>query len=227
MTTPSPYAFLLSRGRRRSRSAQGGGDDNGLLDILTNVVGVLALVTSLTAIFAAAASLNIQTPMARSTKQKLYLLQVNQAGLWDLQPAVNRMVTLDRERVAALERCESLAVQQRPACEATLDDWSRSGVSSQVRFSVTHQEGVIQKQGGPQVSAADLKQPEGWLDRKFEELAKERQAVFVVLEADGFDNYRIIKSKAQAHGLRMGWEPWYSKDPIYFWGNAGRSLTIQ
>jgi hypothetical protein len=226
MPSASPYSLLLSRSRRR-RSAQGGSDDNGLLDILTNVVGVLALVTSLTAIFAAAASLNIQTPMARQTRQKLHLLQVNQDGVWDLQPAVNQMVALDRERVAGLNRCETLPDQQRDACDAALESWSRSGGSAQARFSVSHQEGVIQKQGAPTVALGDIKKSGGWIDRTFEQLAKDRQAVFVVLEADGFENYRAIKAKAQAHGLKMGWEPWYSNDPIYFWGNAGRSLTIQ
>jgi hypothetical protein len=86
---------------------------------------------------------------------------------------------------------------------------------------------VIQKQGAPTVALGDIKKPGGWIDKTFELLAKDRQAVFVVLEADGFENYRAIKAKAQAHGLKMGWEPWYSNDPIYFWGNAGRSLTIQ
>jgi len=27
--------------------------------------------------------------------------------------------------------------------------------------------------------------------------------------------------------VRLGWEPWYKGEPIYFWGNAGRSLTVQ
>lgn len=222
----SNHLLLLMRSRRRA-AAEAAADDNGLLDILTNVVGVLALVTSLTAIFAAAASLNIQTPMAVQTKQKLYLLQASQAGLWDLQPAVDRMVALDRERVAAVERCRGLVAATRAACEAGLDGWSRAGQAGSVRYSVSHQEGVVQKQGAPLVPSADLTKPDGWLDRKFKELAKQRQAVFVVLENDGFDTYRAIKSMAQRHGLRMGWEPWYPSDPIYFWGNAGRALTVQ
>jgi hypothetical protein len=51
--------------------------------------------------------------------------------------------------------------------------------------------------------------------------------VFVVLENDGFEAYRAIKAKAQQHGVRLGWEPWMKGEPIYFWGQGGRSLTVQ
>ena len=51
--------------RRRKRSRVGGMADSsdGLLDVLSNVVGVMALVGSLTGVFAATSSLNIQAPM--------------------------------------------------------------------------------------------------------------------------------------------------------------------
>jgi len=39
--------------------------------------------------------------------------------------------------------------------------------------------------------------------------------------------YRAIKSKALEHKVPIGWEPWYKGDPVYFWGNAGRNLTVQ
>lgn len=222
----SPFVLLLSRSRRQRANAVAS-DDNGLLDILTNVVGVLALVTSLTAIFAAASSLNIQTPMAVQTKQRLYLLQASKDGVWDLQPAVERMTTLDRERVAAVKRCQAEDAAAQGPCQRSLDGWSRSGEVASIRYSVSHREGIIQKQGAPTSVAADLKKPGQWLDQKFRELAQQKQAVFVLVEADGFDTYRSIKAMAQLQGLRLGWEPWYKGDPIYFWGNTGRSLTVQ
>jgi hypothetical protein len=27
--------------------------------------------------------------------------------------------------------------------------------------------------------------------------------------------------------VRLGWEPWMKGEPIYFWGQGGRSLTVQ
>ena len=67
----------------------------------------------------------------------------------------------------------------------------------------------------------------GWLDTTMAQLAQRRQVVFVVLENDGFEAYRAIKAKAQQHGVRLGWEPWMKGEPIYFWGQGGRSLTVQ
>ena len=99
----SPLLLLLKRRQRRRQQGQGS-DDTGLMDTLTNVVGVLALITSLTAIFATSATLNIQAPMAQRSKQAFHLLQANGDGIWDLQPAVAAMATADRERVAAVQR---------------------------------------------------------------------------------------------------------------------------
>jgi len=38
---------------------------------------------------------------------------------------------------------------------------------------------------------------------------------------------REIKRLANRYEVPIGWEPWYKEDPIYFWGNAGRSMLIQ
>jgi hypothetical protein len=197
------------------------------MDTLTNVVGVLALITSLTSIFAASASLNIQTPMAQKSKQPYHLLQASADGVWDLQPAVAAMAAADRERVAAVRRCRALPAGQAEVCDRGLDGWARSAQVGPVRFAVDHRQGLVERNGPPTVPKAELKQPKGWLDTTMAQLARERQVVFVVLENDGFEAYRAIKAKAQQHGVRLGWEPWYKGDPITFWGNGGRSLTVQ
>jgi hypothetical protein len=222
----SPLLLLLRR-RQQRRSGGKGSDDTGLMDTLTNVVGVLALITSLTSIFAASASLNIQTPMAQKSKQPYHLLQASADGVWDLQPAVAAMAAADRERVAAVRRCRALPAGQVEVCDRGLDGWSRSGQVGSVRYAVDHRQGSLQRNGAPTVPSAQLKAPEGWLDQTMARLARERQVVFVVLESDGFATYRAIKAKALEHGVRLGWEPWYKGDPITFWGNGGRSLTVQ
>lgn len=222
----SPLLLLLRRREQRREQAQGS-DDTGLMDTLTNVVGVLALITSLTAIFATSATLNIQAPMAQKSKQAYHLLQASGDGIWDLQPAVTAMASADRQRVAEVRRCQALPGPQSEVCDQELDGWSRAGQLGPIRYAVDHRQGLIERNGPPTVSKAELKQPKGWLDSTMARLAKQRQVVFVVLESDGFETYRAIKAKAQEHGVRLGWEPWYTGDPIYFWGNAGRSLTVQ
>ena len=222
----TPLLLLLKRRQQRRQQGQGS-DDTGLMDTLTNVVGVLALITSLTAIFATSATLNIQAPMAQRSKQAFHLLQANGDGVWDLQPAVTAMAAADRERAAAVRRCQTLPAARVEACDRNLDGWARSAQVGPVRYAVDHRQGLVERNGPPTVAKAELGQPKGWLDITMAQLAQRRQVVFVVLENDGFATYRAIKAKAQQHGVRLGWEPWMKGDPIYFWGNAGRSLTVQ
>ena len=89
---------LLLKSRRKRTAWTPEGSNDGLLDILSNVVGVMALVGSLTGVIAANSALNIQAPMSKESARSFHLVQVSANGLWDLQPAVNRMTELDRER---------------------------------------------------------------------------------------------------------------------------------
>jgi hypothetical protein len=218
--------LLLRRRRGRSETDLGSNSD-GLMDILCNVVGVMALITSLTGIFAATSALNIQAPMQQKTDRRFVLLQASKEGLWDLQPAVEQMVKLDRERAQEVNRCSQLLSPEREACDQALDGWSRQQQLGPIQMRVSHANGLIQRNGPPTVLAADLKKPNGWLDTTMQQLAKDRRAVFVVLENDGFEIYRAIKSKALSYKVPIGWEPWYKGDPVHFWGNSGRNLTIQ
>ena len=216
--------------RRRSRRGGGGvtsDSSDGLMDILSNVVGVMALIGSMTGIFATSSALNIQAPMQQKSSRNFVLLQAAKEGLWDLQPAVEQMVKLDRERAGEVNRCEQLLPPEKEACDRELDGWKREAQVGPIGMSVSHANGLIRRNGPPTVLAADLKKKEGWLDQTMQRLAKEKKAVFVVLENDGFEAYRAIKNKALEYKVPIGWEPWYKDDPIYFWGNSGRNLTVQ
>ena len=220
-------SLLLKR-----RSRRGGGDglgdsSDGLMDILSNVVGVMALIGSLTGIFATSSALNIQAPMQQKSSRNFVLLQAAKEGVWDLQPAVEQMVKLDRQRASEVNLCEQLLPPEKEACNRELDGWRREAQVGSVGMSVSHANGLIRRNGPPTVLATDLKKKEGWLDQTMQRLAKEKKAVFVVLENDGFEAYRAIKNKALQYKVPIGWEPWYKDDPIYFWGNSGRNLTVQ
>ena len=219
--------LLLLRRRRQRASNDLGDNSDGLMDILCNVVGVMALITSITGVFAAGSSLNIQAPMQQKTNRKLVLLQASKEGLWNLQPAVEKMVMLDKERVQEVRRCSQLLAPEQNECNNALDDWSRNQQLGPIQIQVNHTNGIIQRNGPPTEPAANLKKTDSWLDKKMQELARNKQGIFVVLENDGFEVYRAIKSKALKNKVPIGWEPWYKGDPIYFWGNSGRNLTIQ
>ena len=219
---------LLLRRRNRRGGGDGLGDSSdGLMDILSNVVGVMALIGSLTGIFATSSALNIQAPMQQKSSRNFVLLQAAKEGVWDLQPAVEQMVKLDRQRASEVNRCDQLLPPEKEACDRELDGWRREAQVGPIGMSVSHANGLIRRNGPPTVLATDLKKKDGWLDQTMQRLAKEKKAVFVVLENDGFEAYRAIKNKALEYKVPIGWEPWYKDDPIYFWGNSGRNLTVQ
>jgi hypothetical protein len=222
----SPLSLLLRRRRSKRVSSQSDSTD-GLMDILSNVVGVMALVGSLTGVFAATSSLNILAPMQTKSDRNFWTIQASQDGIWNLQPAIDLMTVLDRERVSEVILCDQLLQPERVTCEKNLDNWAREEQLGSISMSLSHASGSIQRTGPPVVTAADLSKSDGWLDQTMKRLAREKKAIFVVLENDGFELYRAIKSKAIQYKVPIGWEPWYEGDPIYFWGNSGRSMMVQ
>ena len=218
---------LLLKNRRKRKGWVPEGSTDGLLDILSNVVGVMALVGSLTGVIAANSALNIQAPMSKKSTRSFHLVQVSANGLWDLQPAVTRMTELDRERGEEVRRCQQLLPAEQKLCNAQLDGWARNENIGQVSMEISHANGLIRAAGQPTISAAEIKNNPERLDAFMKGLSKNQEALFIVLEKTGFDQYRKIKAKAIQHEVPLGWEPGYAGDPIYFWGNSGRALMVQ
>ncbi len=81
----------MKRHRCRKAAAVGGLplDQNGIMDVLANLVGVLTLVGALSAIIIVNASLRIRTPLAQETYKRFVALQAGEAGIWNLQPAMD------------------------------------------------------------------------------------------------------------------------------------------
>ena len=215
------------RRRKRRIAAEPASEDTGLLDVLANLVGVLAMFAAITSLLSASGDIRIKTPMNKPSDRQLELFQVSKQGVWALQPAVAVMAKADRQRVAEVNRCAQLEPSEQPACDQQLESWRFNQRVGQSQVSVTHREGIIRKEGKADASVLELKRPDGWLDQQLERLQREKKGVFILLENDGFDVYRLIKRRAHERGVPVGWEPWFKGDPIYFWGNAGRNLSVQ
>ena len=177
--------MLRRRNRRGGSDIQGSSD--GLLDILSNVVGVMALVGSLTGVIAATSALNIQAPMSQGSSKTFHLVQVSANGLWDLQPAVNRMTELDRERGEEVRRCQQLLPAEERICNQSLDGWSRNENIGSVAMEISHSNGLIRAAGAPSITAAQIKNEPEALDAFMQALADNNEALFVVLEKTGLE----------------------------------------
>ena len=218
--------LLLQRRKSKISSLQDSSSD-GLLDLLSNVLGVLVLVSSLTGVLAATSALNIQAPMRTETKKQFWMLQASKDGIWDLQPAVKRMTDLDQERVDLVRKCDNLLGLESQLCEQELDRWGIEEQVNGVKMKIDHEKGMITRSEQPTISSEEIKKSEESLSSLIKKVADNNQAIFIVLERDGFEVYRDIKRIANRYKVPIGWEPWYKEDPIFFWGNAGRSMLIQ
>ena len=74
------HSLLLLRRRRKRDGVEMVDSSDGLMDILSNVVGVMALVGSLTGVFAATSSLNIQD-QCKKFRSDFWMLQASQEEL--------------------------------------------------------------------------------------------------------------------------------------------------
>lgn len=215
------------RRRKRKMAAEPASEDTGLLDVLANLVGVLAMFAAITSLLSASGDIKIRTPMNKPSNRQLEILQVSGEGVWHLQPAVETMVKADRERGKEVARCAQLEKPEKASCDQELDQWRFNKSVGSTYVSVTHKEGVLSKNGPPTVTTAQLKQSGGWLDQELMRLSQQKKGIFILLENDGFDVYRLIKRRAHEAKVPVGWEPWFKGDPIYFWGTGGRSLVVQ
>ena len=185
------------------------------------------LVSSLTGVLAATSALNIQAPMLTETKKQFWMLQASKDGIWDLQPAVKRMTNLDQKRVELVRKCDNLLGLESQLCKQELDQWGIEEQVNGVRMIIDHEKGMITRLDQPTISSAKLIENKEDLNNLIKKIKNKDQAVFIVLESDGFEMYREIKRMANQYKVPIGWEPWYKEDPIFFWGNAGRSMLVQ
>ena len=224
MNTEQKQILLRKKGKKSSSGLADSSDS--LLDLLCNVVGVLVLVSSLAGVFAATSAVNIQAPMKKETKKQFWTLQAAKEGVWDLQPAINRMAELDRERAKEVRNCENLLSPELEICNSKLNGWKKEEQINGIAMTISHEKGQILRSQEPTIDS-ESEELRDWLDTLMKNLNTNNQAVFIVLEASGYKMYREIKRSARKNKVPIGWEPWYKDDPINFWGNSGRSMSIQ
>lgn len=215
--------------RRRRRAATVGllpDDHDGILDVLANLVGVLTLVGALTAILAANSAIKVKTPLAKETNKEFVMIQVGQEGVWDLQSAKERMLSLDRQRVNGWKQCLNLALYDMIYCVNNMEGWSASERVGQVQVRVSRDGASIARLPVPTVATGEIAKADNWLRQELQKAKEQRKAIFIILEKEGFANFRAVRSMAAEYNIELGWEPWETAGPVFFGGN-GRSMNVQ
>lgn len=220
----------MTRSKKRLRILQNAAsvpvDHDGILDVLANLVGVLVLVGALTAILAANSAMKIKTPLARNTKKDFVMLQVGQQGVWDLQAAQDRMFRLEKDRANGWKKCLNLSLYELIYCVDRMQSWAASESVGQVKVVVSNKDTYISRSSTPTESTKNMDKDGSWIRIKVKEAADKDKAIFIILEKEGFANFRVIRSIAAEHALQFGWEPWNTGESIHF-GSGGRNMNVQ
>lgn len=212
--------------RRRIRSSIGNvrNDNDGILDILANLIGILTLVGALSAIVAANTAVKIKTPMSRSTEQDFVLLVAGDKGIWNLQPAKEALYEAQKQRLVEMRACLDYGLYGMASC---IDRAQYKTYSNQVgagRFLVNDSETSVQRNGPPDIHK--VKNDDLELHKFLETVKSSGKAIFILLEKEGFESYRELRSAAAEVQVNLGWEPWDTNEKVYFGGN-GRTMTVQ
>jgi len=220
----------MRRSRHRKRLANLTGvlpaDHDGILDVLANLVGVLTLVGALTAVLAANSAIKIKTPLARDTKQEFIMLQIGKEGVWDLQSAKTRLFILNKQRIDGWKRCLNLSLFEIVACAQRMESWSVSETVGQVAVDVSSNGARMTRLSSPTERSHDLEKRDSWVRKKIDDAAESKSAIFVILEKEGFENYRKVRAIAGENNVLVGWEPWQTGASVFF-GSEGRSMNVQ
>ena len=213
--------------RRSSRSTIGitPGDHDGILDVLANLVGVLTLVGALSAVVAANAAVKIKTPMSRSTNQDFVLVVAGEKGIWNLQPAKEALLRARVQRISQMRSCLGYGLYAMSACFDRARYQLNTAEVGSARYRLSDSETSLKRVGEPDVPL-NAEESDSNMKELIESVQKSNKAFFVLLEKEGFESFRALRSAASTAEVNLGWEPWTTNGSVHF-GGGGRSMTVQ
>ena len=215
----------MRRRRKSNGFGQPPGDHDGILDVLANLIGVLTLVGALSAVVAANAAVRIKTPMSRNTDKDFVMLIAGREGIWNIQPAKDALMVENKRRISEMRSCLSYGLFGMSACFDNALNRVRSAQVGQARYTVSGDGAYLEKAGKPSISLKNIEIKEQ-LNKMINQVARNDKAIFILLEKDGFQSFREIRTAAGEANIDLGWEPWDTDGPVYF-GGGGRSMTVQ
>ena len=216
----------MTRSRRNSAGiGSPPGDHDGVLDVLANLVGILTLVGALSAVVAANAAVRIKTPMSRSTSKDYVLLVAGEKGIWNLQPAKDAMHTANTQRIAEMRNCFGYGIYAMSACFDRAKNRLRSAQVGGAFYRLDEYETSLKRTATPDIATSSSDADSQLMDL-VGSIKRENKVAFVLLEKEGFESFRAIRTASNSIDLDLGWEPWETHGAVYF-GSGGRSVTVQ
>jgi len=216
----------MSRRRRRKDFSL---SFDSLLDILSNVVGLMVVIAGITALDSRNVTISLGTPILRDPPQgaKRILFECRD----------NRVVPVDEQAIdKSIIRCLKTYQKKNKGKRATVGDLARLFKQADVgskcyRVEVDAGRNVAflyqprqAEQGEP---GARIRKPGSDYGRIINSLDAERQFVFFIVRSDSFEVFRTARRIARDLGLATGWHPIAPDDPLRFNPSGGVGSQIQ
>ncbi len=141
--------FRRSRKYYQNKSINLDSSNDGILDVLANTVGILILIGVLGALAVANSVFEIYAPMNREAKKYVHLFHISESGIWDLDPAREALIKIDKNRNLFKKNCIKDGYT-KTYCIEKASKFNDSGYISNVRYVFNDSNQYVERDDNPQ-----------------------------------------------------------------------------
>lgn len=213
----------MPRRRRRQRNTRLSHDS--MLDIVTNSLGLLILVATLTAFSSQGIKFTLGAPIMyeADASKEVVQFEIREGGLYpiDLEFLEDEFVAFfESEYANKVDYAESFNARQVKTdyYELSLGAGDPGAGLYSGFIKLTPLENAVADR------VADLDDPESEIRLKLKTMDPEKQWLFFLVREDSFQAFRKFREYLMAKGYEVGWTPVEDEEPLEF-GPGGRSPT--
>ena len=141
--------FRRNKKSYKTESISFDSSNDGILDVLANTVGILILIGVLGALAVANSVFEIYAPVNRDAKKFIHLFHVSKLGIWDIEPARQALISIDKERNLFEASCIKDGFQ-KTTCFEQASKFNNSGYISKVRYVFNDFDKYVERDENPQ-----------------------------------------------------------------------------
>ena len=141
--------FRRSRRSNQNQLINLDSSNDGILDVLANTVGILILIGVLGALAVANSVFDIYAPINRDAKKYVHLFHVSEAGIWNLDPAREALINIDKNKNLFKKNCMRDGYS-KTNCIEKASKFNDSGYISNVRYVFNDSNQYVERDDDPE-----------------------------------------------------------------------------
>ncbi len=201
---------------------------DSLMDILSNVVGVMVLMAVIIVLNSQNVTLSLGSPILQeppeNARRLLFECRNNRVMLVNLNRLDEAVIEVQkkyREAQGVLPSARDLA--------AYLDQNDVGDQYYRVRLELKNGANFIYepRRDGMGATALEIVKEDSPYQRMLDRLDGETSYLFFVVRPDSFDIFRTARAEATGAGLKVGWDPLRSSEPLRLRTGSNRGGQVQ